>query len=396
MKRQGLAVVMAAWMAGIAFAQSAPPAKGIPTSLPGPARDKPPSPADIARKRDEAVKGLKEELRTFDPDGVTVKRFDGRWLVQTRTEVLRDFGPDRDSAIEAARVIQDLRVNQLGTVPGARPPFEYWLVDGKAPKAANGKMVFFPIVARSIRAESVGGAWVLTDGAKALYDFGTDADAAKRAAIAFWKYGFNQLGVIGSPRPTMLYPLLDPRQATVDRTAQPPAPSPLGVASDVSKSSLLLPGNVYVGPKSALDAGKLQLARNKAGEWTLAQGDDELARFGSSESAGRAAMKAIRDAKANAVARVGESRLPLFLADDLPIHIEPFGVPKVIVRPDRLKPTKVRDAWWLYEDGRPLFEVGKKEDAELLVKVIAHFELKAFYTFGRPESGGLRLFTAGR
>src|SRR5262245_40984367 len=175
MKRQGLAVVMAAWISGIAFAQSAPPVKGIPTSLPGPIRDKPPSPADIARKRDEDVKGLKEDLRSFDPDAVTVKRFEGRWLLQTRTEVLRDFGPDRDSAMDAARVIQDLRANQLGTVPGARPPFEYWLVDGKAPKAANGKMVFFPIVARSIRAEAVGGAWVLTDGAKAIYDFGTDA-----------------------------------------------------------------------------------------------------------------------------------------------------------------------------------------------------------------------------
>jgi hypothetical protein len=396
MKREGFAAAAAIILTGLALAQSGSPPKGIPTSLPKPERDKPPAPSDAAKQRQETIKGLKEELRPFDPDAVSVRRFEGRWLLQTRTEVLKDFGLDRDAAVEAGRIIQDLRVNQLGSIPGARPPFEYWLVDGKAPKTANGKQVFFPVVAGAIRVESVGGAWVVTDGAKALYDFGTDADAAKRAAVVFWKYGFNQVSVIGSPRPTMLYPVLDPRQAATDRAGPMPERSPVGVASDVSRTSLLLPGNVYAGPKDRLDVTKLQVARNKAGEWTLSDGGDVLGRFGSSETAARAAMKVLQETKATEVVRIGEARFPLFLTDGNPVHGDPLGVAKVSIRSDRMKITKVRETWWVFEDTRPLTEVGTKEDAELVAKVIQHFELKTMCTFGRPETGGLRLLTAGR
>ena len=62
--------------------------------------------------------------------------------------MLKDFGADRASAIEAVRLILDLRVNQIGTVKGSSPPFEYWLADGKPPRVANARAVILPVFAR--------------------------------------------------------------------------------------------------------------------------------------------------------------------------------------------------------------------------------------------------------
>jgi hypothetical protein len=69
---------------------------------------------------------------------------------------------------------------------------------------------------------------------------------------------------------------------------------------------------------------------------------------------------------------------------------------KISFRPDRLKVQKLRDKWWIFEDIRPVLEIGTQADAELMIRVIRSFDLKSLCLFGRPESGGLRLFTAGR
>jgi hypothetical protein len=374
-----------------------------PRKLPSSLDESPParpagplSPAEAAKQREATIKALKEEIVSFEPSDVVVSQIEGRWKVHTRTVELKDFAGDRAAALEAARVIQELRVNQLGKIAGAQPAFEYWLTDGKAPRGLNARLVVIPISARTIRAESVAGSWAVTDGTKGLYDFGEDADAAKKAAVVFWKYGFNQLGVIGSPRPTMLYPLVDPRREALDKAAPLPDPSPLGVLNDVAQTSLLLPGNTYVGAKSAFDPAKLETIRAKSGEWTLTHTGEVLARFGGSETSARAAKKALQDARPTEIARIGDGRIPLFLAEGLPIRYEPLGATKTAFRAERAKLQKHRETWWLFDDIRPILEVGSKEDAELLLRVLRFYDLKAMYVYGRPEAGGLRLFAVGR
>lgn len=398
MRRLVLATVWGLCVVGAALSQSPRPGPDEPPPPAPPPADTtrgPLSPAEAAKQRDAAIKELKEDLRTFDPSAVTAEQAGGRWQVRAGTEMLKDFGTDRDAALEAARVVRELRVNQHGTVPGARPAFDYWLVDGKAPRAVNGKVVVLPVSARTVRAEQAGGTWVVTDGLKGLYDFGANAEAAKQAATVFAKYGFNQVGVIGSPQPVMLYPLLDPRQAALDRAAPAPAPMPLAVLSDAARTSLLLPGNVNAGPRTPIDSAKLEVGRRDR-DYVLTHKGDVLARFGGSELTAKAALKALQDAHVTEVVRVGEGGFPLFLADGLPIHAYPLGVEKVALRPDRLKVQRVRDAWWLFEDTRPVLEAGTKADAELMLRVLRHFDLKGMCVFGRPEAGGLRLLTVGR
>ncbi len=371
---------------------TSPTPKPLPKSVVNPGRERP---VDPAKLRAEAIRELKEELKVFDPTSIIARKVEGRWQVWSAKEMLQDFGLNREAAIETAKVAQDLRLTHMGVVPGSRPEFVYWLADGKAPRLTNGQLTVVPISGPAVRAEEIGGTNVLTDGSRGLYDFGNDAIGAKRAAVVFWKYGFNRLAVVGGTRAVLLIPVLDPWQADKDKGAPLPAPSPLGVVNDVARTSLLLPGNVYAGPKTAIDPQKCELVRRE-GNWVLVHGDAVLGRFGLSEMQGRYALKAIKDANPSEFARIGSGARPLFLNAGNPIHGEPLGVTKKTFRPDRVKIVKVDQTWWLYDETRPLLDVGTKSDAELWLKAVQTLELRAVCVMGRPEEGGLAFFTAGR
>ena len=396
MRRLVVAVLLIFLTASPLLAQPPAGPEVLPPTVLEPVNPKPLSPAEAAKQRTDTIRLLKEDLVAFDSAVVVAKQVEGRWQVRTVAVLLKDFGSDRASAVEAARLIQDLRVNQMGKVPGSNPPFEYWLADGKPPRVLNTRVVILPVAARSIRAERVGGTWVVTDGTKGLYDFGMDADAARRAATVFWKYGFNQLGVAGESRPTLLFPLSDPRQAVLEKASSVTIASAVGLLNDASRTSLLLPGNLYAGPKKAIDVLKLEVARKDHGESVLVSGDEVLGRFGGSEITARQALRALQEAHVTEVARIGSTGFPLFLVNGLAMHGEPLGATKVSIRADRVKAQKIRDTYWVVEDGRPLAEAGTRDDAELLIHVIRHFDIKAMCLFGRPESGGLRLLTTGR
>jgi hypothetical protein len=372
------AVVVVICMTGQAVAQNPIPPKPLPRSLADAGRDKP----------------VKEDLTAFDSTSVVARRVDNRWQVLSSKGLVRDFGDDRTAATEAARTIQNLRVNQVGTVPGSSPPFEYWLVDGKPARPTTGQLTVVPLSPQVLRAEQIGGAWVLTDGARGLYDFGDNREAAERAATVCWKYNFNRLGLIGSPRPAMIYLMLDPLAAEKSKSAPIPPPSPLGVVNDVTRTSLLLPGNVYGGPKRPIESTKLRIEKHE-GEWLLVQENEAVARFGTSEMSARYALKALQDAKPTEVVRIGAKGLPLFFRNGNPVHGEPLGVPRMSLNPDRLKVQQQRGAWWLFEGTRPVLEVGTKTDAEVLLLAVKTYELRLFFMIGRPESG-LPLFTVGR
>ncbi len=149
------------------------------------------------------------------------------------------------------------------------------------------------------------------------------------------------------------------------------------------------------GPKAPLDIKKLEIKRDAKG-WLLTNNGDELARFGGDESLARSALKVLQNIRPTELARVGDIGLPIFLSEGRPIHGEPLGATKVTLRPEHIKVQKLREKWWLFEENRPLMEIGTQEDAELMLKVLRTFNVRLMCVFGRPETGGLRLFTAGR
>ena len=398
MKYREILAFGAICVGGVAAAQSPSPPRTLPPSLADRPTKMPALPltsTDLDKQRQATIKALQEDLRSFDSASVGVRQVEANWCVMAGAQTIKDFGLDRTAAETAATLLKTLGINQMGKIAGARPAFDYWLRDGKAPQPTTGKLVVLPLNSRAIRAESVGGAWVLTDRSKVLHDFGADGDAANKAAAVYWKYGFNQAAVVGVPRPVLFVPLLDTWQAARDQVAPLVATSPLSVLNDVTQSSLLLPGNVYAGSKVPFDIKKLEVKRT-AGEWFLRHEGEVLARFGSSESQANAALRTLQEARPTELAKVGKGAFPLFLAHGVPVRGAPLGATPVSIRSDRLRAIKVRESWWVASDARPFLDAGTQEDAELLVALIRFHEIETLCLFGRPESGGLRLLTKGR
>jgi hypothetical protein len=406
-------VLAVSWAVGVTFASGqVPPLKQpVPELLPPPSQQ--PLPAVLPNPLNPAPKpngptspsprelppGLtpkeeQPELLTFNPDTVQVTKLESRWIVRSGPEtMIRDWGANQMAAVEMARAIQELRVNQIGIVPGARPTFEYWLADGKAIAPLNSRRVVLPVSPNNLRAEAVGGVWVITDGARTFYDFGNDEAAAKKSLDLFQKHGFNQLGVIGSPRPVAFFPLRDPWQKDRNKKATPGSPS-LGVINEVSQTNLLLSGNRLAGPKNPVDI-KLFSVKQK-GEWALLYNEELVARFGNDRGQAEAALKTLQYARPTSVAILGKIRFPIFLQDDAPISGAPLNAKLVRFVPERLRILKWNEKWWIFEEGRQVMEVGSKEDAQMLLEVIQSMRLEMLCTFGRPEQGGLRLLTRGR
>jgi hypothetical protein len=353
-------------------------------------------PRDPEKERAEAIKALKEEVFAFDTATINVKKIENHWSIISDKGVLKDFGNDKQSAEDTAKLLRDLQVNQIGIVQGARPPMEYWLTDGKAPRPVLNRRIMLPIASKMLHAESIGGAWVLTDGARAFYDFGTNEDAAKQAAVVFWKYGFNQLGVIGSPNPTVLYPLCDPYQLA--REQQLPtftsSGSPLQVANDVARTSLVLPGNVYGGPRAPVDIKAVEIVKRE-NEYYLVNGKDTWGRFGTTEHQARTVLKLLHDARVDEVVKMGENEIPLFFVQGQMLTARPLGVTTTTFRTERVKVQRLRETWWLFEDSRPLIDCGTKKDAETILLVLKQFGIDTLSVYGRPD-GGLRLLSKSR
>jgi hypothetical protein len=128
-----------------------------------------------------------------------------RWqLLLPGGEVLKDFGGQQVEALQALRLIQQLGLNQHGTVGTQAPILEYWLHDGQAPHRVGGPLHVLPLGSAGLRVEEVKGQWCLRDARRVLFNFGDQAADAHQALAVLRKYGFTQVGVLGQGRPSML------------------------------------------------------------------------------------------------------------------------------------------------------------------------------------------------
>lgn len=331
----------------------------------------------------------------FDAEELKITKVDSRLTLTDGRENIRDFGFDKATADETLYVMRQLGINEALTIPGSRPLFQIWLKDGQPVRAVASRQIFIPMISMNLRAESVGGVWVVTDGARAFFDFGEDATAAKQAASLLIQYKFNQMGLIGNPRPTVMYAMYD--KFTAEKVKNQPInqASALTVLDDVVQKNLLLPGNVVAGPKTTIDQAQLQTVRGKNGEWTLVHNETVLGKFGSSEHSARNALKALQEAKITEMVSVGDMKFPIFLAEGQPMRGRPLGSTSTSFRPEKLKLQQVRDRWWIAEDYRPYIEAGSKADAELLLKTIRHLHLSMIAQFGFADTGGMRFLTTG-
>lgn len=162
---------------------------------------------------------------TFDTNIAELKWQDNRWGLWAGNVYLKDFGRYETEGREVLRLVRELRLNALATIGTPRPIMEYWLSNNEAPRGPIAGLRTLPIDQASLRAEQVQGQWVVRDGQRILFNFGSQGDAARQAAGAIQQYGFTQVGYVGQVSPVMLVFLAPPTAVPAAATMPGAAPT---------------------------------------------------------------------------------------------------------------------------------------------------------------------------
>jgi hypothetical protein len=390
-----------------------------------------------------------EKIQTFDPHTVHLGWVGRHWQVLAGDTLLKDFGPRESDARQAVRVIQELHLNQHGTVGGPNPVMEYWLADGHAPSSPAGGLRALPLVPQGLRVEQKDGQWCLRDSQRVLFNFGTNADDARQALTVMRKYGFSQVGLVGQGAPSMYLFLARPDSANTpqplpgahstasssrrlnvphfSRQARPPemptqqagAIAPADLAKLASAFPTLLtqptPGvrpdrpaaplwreKLTFSGRSHLPAGMVPTAeripfdwrqaqvRLDNADWRLTAGTQELANFGSDEQAARRALTALRHYRFTEEWRVGAPTpsFTYFLANGQAPRGVMLGVNAVTFRPEALKVRQVEGKYALYSGEQVLARFGARPDeAERLLEVIKRNQFDRLCNLGDGTHG---------
>ncbi len=337
----------------------------------------------------------KEKAVRFDGSSVAARKFQDGWQVWSGGVLLRDFGKSQADAEEAVKTIRELRTTEWVGIGNGRPVVEYGLTNGKphlptfAPKGTT------PIDLGSVRVDNVRGVWCVRDDATILVNFGRDKEDADQALGVIRKYGFNRLGTIGNPvQMSVLF--AQPGLTVAGRPNAGATPAGLGQLTKITQEQSLtrtgieVPGAGYVGERLVLDLKKVEIRKEK-GEYVLAHGPDVMAKFGLSEWSARDALKVLQDMRVTEFCRFN-AEVTFFLVNGQPPTRPPFSVQGTRFDPERLS-VKAASAGTtgVYEaNGRLLYTVESKEEAESLVKMLRHFHFDQQCQMGLSGRNGLK------
>lgn len=377
-----------------AFAPAGPPVANSPGSLMAGTPELPQTEQKVA-------------LSTRD---VSVKRVVGGWEVWAGPKVLRNTGDSEANARDVARVLRDLRPTEWVVIGSGKPVIEYGLTNGRpavagvqpepkdggnvgqaggfAPQATGAGPKFVqPIDLRTTRVEAIRGVWCVRDDNNILLNFGTDRGGADQASAVIQKYGFNRVGVVGTPaQPVMSYLFV-----SLDQVPQQPGGAALMTAQidSLTRTGIPIPGVGFTGEMVKIEPRKVEVRKDGA-EWVVACGPEVLGRFGPTEWAAREAARAVQDAKFTEFCKLGgASGLTFFLTDGKPPKRAPYNAQGRTFDPAALKVQEVNQKWVVTDAGKHLFDVGSAQEGETVVRVLKAygFDQTAHLTAG---GGGMK------
>ncbi len=349
-----------------------------------------------------------EQKIAMSATDVTVKRVAGGWEVWAGQKVLRNCGDNETNARDMVRVLRDLRPTEWVAIGGAKPVIEYGLTNGRPAVAgvqveakdagnvaqAGGPMMagtaakfVQPIDLRTTRVEAIRGVWCVRDDNNILFNFGTDKGGADQASAVIQKYGFNRVGVVGTPaQPTMSYLFVSLDQP----------PKQLGGAmmlnaqiDALTRTGIPIPGVGFTGEMIKIDPRKVE-ARKDGAEWVVAFGSEVLGRFGPTEWAAREAARTVQDARFTEFCKLGgTSGLTFFLTKGKPPERAPFNAQGRNFDATALKVQQINQKWAVTDAGKHLFDVGSAAEGETVVRVLKAygFDQTAHLTAGGAKGG---------
>jgi hypothetical protein len=351
---------------------------------------------------------------------VSLKRVAGAWQLWHGQKMLRDFGDNEMNARDAARVYRDIRPTEWATIGGPKPIVEYGLVNGRPPMtvgmpafgpdemkvgftpggrtdgpavtAAGAKLVV-PIDMRTVRVEAVRGVWCVRDDKNLHFNFGANKADADQAVAVINRYGFNRIGIVGSPTPAMSY-LFASNDAAPDQ-------GPFGKAqldaqiNGLTRVGIPVGGVGFVGEMLKFDPRKLEV-RKERHEWLVAAGTEVLARYGTSEWSARDAARTIQDSRFTEFCKLGSAGTTFFLVDGKAPTRVPYATQGRRFDLNALKVQKYGEKWAVTENGRHLLDCANADEGETLVRVLKHYQFDQLCHLGPTPKLGVSFFAKGK
>lgn len=390
-----------------------------PALRPGPTP--PASPVNPVAKPLEVTLPHPENKVAVSAMDVSLKRVSGGWQLWAGQKLLRDFGDREMDARDAARVMRDLRPTEWVTIGGPKPVVEYALVNGrpamtatlpgaeepKGPVSAGivdtanrpiatgaGAKLIIPIDLRTVRVEPVRGVWCLRDDAAIHCNFGPVKADADQALAAVRRYGFNRVGIVGTPTPVMTYFFVGPDAAPAPKNALT-AISLQAQIDALNRVGIPVPGVGYVGEMIHFDAKKLEV-RKDGSEWVVAAGNDVIGRYGPSEWVARDAARSIQDARFTEFCKVGSAGLTFFLADGKAPTKVPLMAQGRRYDLTSLKVQQYGQKWAVTENGRHLLDCVNADEGEVLIRVLKAFQFDQLCHLGPTPKLGVSFFAKAK
>lgn len=334
----------------------------------------------------------KELLEAIDVHKLSIRRLNGTWQIHNNGTLFQSFGGDRTSAEEVLTVLRTIRPTEWGTVGNQRPIVSYGLANGRVSQFIPVAQRRMPIDLQTLRVEQTQGVWIVRDDNNILLNFVSDRLGATQAVAVASKYGFNQLGFVGTPRPMFAYFYAAPE--TKDTPFAQEASNPLmqlAQAQNLERTGIPVPGLGFVGEQVRIDPSKLEL-RSEGGQWALVSGSDSLAEFGRNEWTAREALKVVQDLRATEFCSLatGSESVKFFLQNGkAPDHV-PFAVQGERFDPKDLRVRQIGTTWTVYSTRTRLYETETEEQANAIIKVIQAYEFNQLCRVGLSRTSTLK------
>lgn len=341
----------------------------------------------------------KETLARIDPNNLSVRRANDRWVVTNGTSVVRDFGTSRDDAEEFVRVLRELRPTEWGSVGTSRVVVEYALTSGAAAVPSFSPKTSVTIDPQSLRTEVARGVTVVRDDQNILLNFGQAREDAEQAVAVIRKYRFNRIGQIGPAGSGVTFLFAQDLPAT---NKLPPSQNQLAgataqLARAIDEAKLTRTGievdggkGGAVGERIVIDSKAVELKRDK-GDWKLMHGSDVLANFGASEWTGRDALKLVQDLRFTEFCRFNADITFFLVNGQAPTRV-PFAAQATRFDREALKVKLASGGkYGLYEgQGRQLFVCDTEKEAEQLLKLIHQYGFDTTCQVGLGAKSSMR------
>lgn len=366
-----------------------PRTAGRPSQLPplatapraGPTQPAPARLPDSVTQRPSPSLATAENLQFvhFDPHAAEVRRTGQNWELWAGKTRLKDFGDDRRAAYDARRLVAELRLSDYAAIGTHAPVMEVWLADGQPPPLPGFAREVIPFDPDSLRIIDDRGRFLVGNDRHVLFNFGPYRDDAQRALAIIQQYGFNELGLIGSPQPRMSYLLKN----TVPRRQATPAVSrsPTVLPQLTPRQTLEIPGVGSIGERTPIDPIKLQY-RKAADGWHLTSAPFDLGVVASSEYQARTAMQIVQRFPLTEQVRIGKDGFVLFLSQGAAPRGVPLGARRIPLPLNELTVKETGSTFHLTAGRHVVGTFSSAEEAHLAWAALRHFGFNCICEIG--------------